>query len=96
MSSHDPKVARPAGSSGGDTLEVRSGGTVKIFSAGSGGGKLTPSSGSQAAHIANAPTSTGATFSTTAAQETKVNAIATKLNSALVALRGIGVLATSA
>lgn len=92
----DPKVARPAGPSGGDTLEVRSGGTIKVFSLGSGGGKLTPSSGTQAAFTANASTSTGAgTFATDATENTNIQSIAKAANAALAALRGIGAMATS-
>lgn len=89
----DPKVRRPQGPNGGDTLEVASGGTIKILS----GGALTPSSGSKAAHVAAASTSTGAgTFSTDATENTNIQSIAKAANAAVAALKNIGVMATSA
>jgi hypothetical protein len=64
---------------GGSQQVVASGGSVKIET----GGKLLPDSGTQASHIANA---TGGTYST---------GVQAKINSILVALEGVGILATS-
>lgn len=88
----DPKVRRPQGPNGGDTLEVASGGTISILS----GGTIAPTGG-QASFTAAASTSTGTgTFSTTAAQETNIQSIAKLANANAAALKGIGAMATSA
>jgi hypothetical protein len=54
------------------------------------GGSIT-NAGTQAAHIANATAITGGESPT----EAEHNALVTKLNSVLAALRGVGVLASS-
>jgi len=75
---YSPKVYR---ASGGDSLVVASGGTIKVET----GGKLVPNSGTQAATIADVST---ATIAWTTADKAKVNSI-------LLALEGVGVLAAS-
>lgn len=74
-----PKVYRKQG---GDQFVVASGGTIKVET----GGKIVPNSGTQAAHIANA--TGGITTSAAGTGQAKINAI-------LIALRGVGILATS-
>lgn len=54
------------------------------------GGKIT-NAGTQASHIANATAATGGDAPT----EAEYNALVTKLNSVLAALRGVGILASS-
>lgn len=76
---YEPKVYNRQG---GDALVVKSGGTVVIQT----GGKIVPNSETQAAHIANA--TGGITISAAGTGQAKINAI-------LVALRGVGILATS-
>lgn len=71
----------------GDQLVVASGGSIKIET----GGKILPNSGTQAAHIADATAITGGEAPT----EAEHNALITKLNSVLAALRGAGILASS-
>lgn len=89
-----PKVALPAGASGGDTLEIRNGGVVKVFAAGSGGGAI-HASGGQASHIANRTAATATGGASATALNSTVASLASGVNSILTALRGIGVLATS-
>ncbi len=76
---YEPKVYRRQG---GDAQVVKSGGKIII----QGGGYITPSGESVAAHIANA--TGGITISAAGTGQAKINAI-------LAALRGVGILATS-
>ena len=78
------KVHRPQG---GDQLVVESGGSIQVKT----GGKILPNSGTQAAHIADTSAITGGESPT----EAEFNALQTKLNSVLAALRGVGILASS-
>lgn len=82
--SYQGKVYRKQG---GDVLAVGSGGTIQILT----GGKIVPNSGTQAAHIANATAIDGGESPT----EAEHNALVTKLNSVLAALRGAGIIASS-
>jgi len=82
--SYQGKVYRKQG---GDSLVVASGGTIQVLT----GGKIVPNSGTQAAHIADASAISGGDAPT----EAEHNALITKLNSVLAALRGAGILASS-
>lgn len=75
---YSPKLYRRQG---GDALVVGTGGTIVV-----NGGKIVPSTETQAAHIANA--TGGITTSAAGTGQAKINAI-------LAALRGVGILATS-
>jgi hypothetical protein len=87
--SYQQKVYRKHG---GAQMVVASGGSIKVET----GGTILPNSGTQPAHIANASVAhdLNATFSDTEA-EAALNALGTKLNSVLAALRGAGVIASS-
>ncbi len=67
---------------GGDEMVVANGGKLVVQT----GGKIVPNSETQAAHIANA--TGGITTSAAGTGQSKINGI-------LVALRGVGILATS-
>lgn len=82
--SYQGKVYREQG---GDKLVVASGGSIQVKT----GGKILPNSGTQAAHIADATAITGGESPT----EAEHNALVTKLNSVLAALRGAGIIASS-
>jgi len=82
--SYQGKVYREQG---GDKLVVDSGGSIQVKT----GGKILPNSGTQAAHIADATAITGGESPT----EAEHNALVTKLNSVLAALRGAGIIASS-
>lgn len=70
---------------GGDVLEVAEGGEIRL-----NGGTLT-NDGTQATAIANATAITGGESPT----EAEHNALVTKMNSMLDALRGAGIIASS-
>lgn len=85
---------------GGDTLEIASGGKLRILT----GGQLVPNSGTQASTIADLAITTDLTgvdtgTDMTAAQAAQIEAdlaaIATKLNAVLASLEGVGILASS-
>lgn len=77
-------VHRPQGA---DQLVVESGGSIQVKT----GGKILPNSGTQASHIADTSAITGGEAPT----EAEFNALQTKFNSVLAALRGVGILASS-
>lgn len=79
--SYNAKVRRLQG---GDVLEVVTGGEIRL-----NGGTLT-NAGTQATAIADATAITGGESPT----EAEHNALITKLNSVLAALRGAGIIAT--
>lgn len=82
--SYQGKVYR---AQGGDRLVVASGGSIQVAT----GGKILPNSGTQPSHIADATAITGGESPT----EAEHNALVTKLNSVLAALRGAGIIASS-
>lgn len=90
------KVDRDSGPNGGDRLNIRAGGTLRVFGIGTGGAKICGSGGTIAANIA-ARSVTLATGGQTLA--TKHNAaiasLASGMNSMLTVLKNIGILATS-
>jgi hypothetical protein len=78
------KVHKPQN---GDQLVVESGGSIQVKT----GGKMLPNSGTQAVHIADGTAITGGEAPT----EAEHNALMTKVNGILAALRGVGILASS-
>lgn len=71
---------------GGDTQVVESGGVLQIKT----GGKIVPNSGTQAATIADAAVAAGANPT-----KAEYDALVGKFNTALAALEGVGILASS-
>ena len=92
MAGENSKVDRDSGPSGGNRLNVRAGGQIRVISVGTGGGKLVGSGGTRASHIANR---VAATATSVAALDTAVASLASGVNSVLTLLRNIGTLATA-
>ncbi len=80
--SYETKVYREPG---GATLVVASGGELEVAS----GGKIT-AAGTQASHIADASVAAG-----DAPDKAEFDAVVGKLNAVLLALEGVGILASS-
>lgn len=76
----------------GGSLQVASGGKIQVLT----GGAITPNSGTQAAHIADAVVAhaLNETFSDTEV-EGALDALGVKINAILAALEGAGILASS-
>lgn len=81
---YGPKTYRQ---NGGNQMVIASGGSIKVET----GGAIVPNSGTQAATIADVAALTGGESPT----EAEFNALATKFNTLLAALEGVGILAAA-